>query len=281
MAVNRSLSAGDGVASQISEVQDPKNPEQIDEVAADNSLEPTTSSPVDDHVVARISQEHPVQQAPLTAPKEHETERPQKAVSADCSGKTRELTAAINTCEAEWLNANAGNCAPSPFVELAGNLDSIGAEITNEGDFSSPSALSKIEALFAKWQAFVNTMKAFIGIKEYFHPDNDFRFNRLVTLYHSDVEMIPVYETMSRMPGAQEYWLGEANKRRESRDGNLKSINNEIAKMFGLRHAYRTELKTLNGQIENEAFKEFGKMTLNLVHERILEVNEALGLQDL
>ncbi|KAI4954743.1 hypothetical protein J4E86_006053 [Alternaria arbusti] len=278
MAVNRSLSAGDGVASQISEVQDPKNPEQIDEVAADNSLEPTTSSPVDDHVVARISQEHAVQEAPLAAPKEHETKRPQKAVSEDCSGRIRELTAAINACEAEWLNANAGNSA---FVELAGILDGIGAKITKKHDFSSPSALSKIEALFAKWQTFVNTMKAFIAIKEYFNPENDFRFNRVVNLYRSDVEMIPAYETFSRLPGAQEYWLGEANKRRESRDDNLKNINNEIAKMFGLRQAYRHELEMLNGQIDHKAFKEFGKMTLNMVHERILEVNEALGLQDL
>jgi len=281
MAVNGSLSASDDVASHTSKVQDLKNLEHINTVAADDSLEPTTSSPVDSDVVARISQEHAVQEAPVAAPKEHETKRPQKAVSANCSGKIRELTAAINACEAEWLNANAGNCAPSPFVNLAGNLDGVGAKITNEGDFSSPSALSKIEVLFAKWQAFVNTMKAFIDIKEYFHPDNDFRFNRLVTLYRSDVEMIPVFETMSRMPGAQEYWLGEANKRRESRDDNLKMINNEIAKMFGLRQAYRSELETLNGQIENEAFKEFGKMTLNLVHERILEVNAALGLQDL
>ena len=178
------------------------------------------------------------------------------------------------------MNANAGNCAPSAFVNLARNLDSIGAKITSEGDFSSVSALSKIEALFAKRYAFVKTMKAFIGIKEHFHPDNDFRFNRLVTLYRSDVEMIPVYETMSRMPGAQEYWLGEANKRRESRDDNLKTINNEIAKMFGLRQAYRKELETLNGQIENEALKEFGKMTLNMVHERILEVNAELRLPD-
>ncbi|KAI4684429.1 uncharacterized protein J4E84_006419 [Alternaria hordeiaustralica] len=281
MAVNGSLSAGDDVASQTSEVQDLKDSEQIEEVAADDSLEPTTSSLADDDVTARVSQERAVQEVPLAAPKEHETERPQKAVSVDCSGRIRELTAAINACEAEWLNANAGNCAPSAFVELAGNLDDIGAKITNKGDFSSPSALSKIEALFAKWEAFVNTMKAFIGIKEYFHPDNEFRFNRLVTLYRSDVEMIPVYETMSRMPGAQEYWLGEANKRRESRDDNLKSINNEIAKMFGLRQAYRHELEMLNGQVDDKAFKEFGKMTLNMVHERILEVNEALGLEDL
>ncbi|KAI4656692.1 uncharacterized protein J4E78_006583 [Alternaria triticimaculans] len=281
MAVNGSLSAGDVVASQTSEVQDLKSPEQIDEVAADNSLEPITSSSVDGDVVARIGQEHAVQEAPMVAPKELETKRPQKVVSEDCSGRIRELTAAINACEAEWLNANAGNCAPSAFVELAGNLDSIGAEITKEGDFSSPSALSKIEALFANWHAFVNTMKAYIGIKEYFHPDNDFRFNRLVNLYRSDIEMIPVYETMSRMPGAQEYWLGEANKRRESRDDNLKSINNEIAKMFGLRQAYRHELEMLNGQVDDKAFKEFGKMTLNMVHERILQVNEDLGLQDL
>ncbi|KAI4924307.1 uncharacterized protein J4E92_007388 [Alternaria infectoria] len=281
MAVNGSLSAGDDVASQTSEVQDLKNPEQIEEVAADDSLEPATSSPVDDDVFARVNQEHAVQEAPVAAPKEHETKRPQKAVSVDCSGRIRELTAAINACEAEWLNANAGNCAPSAFVELAGNLDSIGAKITNKGDFSSPSALSKIEALFAKWQAFVKTMTAFIGIKEYFNPDNDFRINRLVNLYRSDVEMIPAYETFSRLPGAQEYWLGEANKRRESRDDNLKSINNEIAKMFGLRQAYRHELETLNRQVDNEAFKEFGKMTLNMVDERILEVNEALGLQDL
>ncbi|KAI4698592.1 hypothetical protein J4E81_005815 [Alternaria sp. BMP 2799] len=281
MAVNGSLSAGDDVASQTSEVQDLKNPEQIGEVAADDRLGPTTSSPTDDDVTARIGQEHAVQEVPLDAPKEHETTRPQTAVSEDCSGRIRELTAAINACEAEWLNANAGSCAPSAFVNLAGNLDGIGAKITNEGDFSSSSALNEIEALFAKWQAFVNTMKAFIGIKEYFHADNEFRFNRLVTLYRSDVEMIPVYETMSRMPGAQEYWLGEANKRRESRDDNLKSINNEIAKMFGLRQAYRHELGMLNGQVDDKAFKEFGKMTLDMVHERILEVNAALGLQDL
>ncbi|KAI4686012.1 uncharacterized protein J4E88_003849 [Alternaria novae-zelandiae] len=281
IAVNGSLSAGDDVASQTSEVQDLKNPEQIDEVAANDSLEPTTSFSVDDDVVARIGQERAVQEVPLAAPKEHETERPQKAVSEDCSGRIRELTAAINACEAEWLNANAGNCAPSAFVELAGILDGIGPKITKKHDFSSPSALSKIEALFAKWQTFVNTMKAFIAIKEYFNPENDFRFNRVVNLYRSDVEMIPAYETFSRLPGAQEYWLGEANKRRESRDDNLKSINNEIAKMFGLRRAYRAELETLNVQIKNEAFKEFGKMTLNMVHERILEVNEALGLQDL
>ncbi|KAI4909534.1 hypothetical protein J4E90_008231 [Alternaria incomplexa] len=281
MAVNASLLAVYDIASQTSEPQDLKDLEQIDTVAADNSLKPTSSSPVDDDVVVRIGQEHAVQEAPLAAPKEHETKRPQKAVSEDCSGRIRELTAAINACEAEWLNANAGNCAPSAFVELARNLDSIGAKITNEGDFSSLSALSEIEALFAKWQAFVDTMKAFIGIKEYFHPDNDFCFNRLVILYRSDVEMIPVYETMSRMPGAQEYWLGEANKRRESRDVNLKSINNEIAKMFGLRQAYRHELEMLNGQVDDKAFKEFGKMTLNLVHERILEVNAALGLEDL
>ncbi|KAI4621090.1 hypothetical protein J4E83_005453 [Alternaria metachromatica] len=281
MAVNGSLSAGDVVASQTSEVQDLKTPEQIDEVAADNSLEPITSSSVDGDVVARIGQEHAVQEAPMVAPKEHGTKRPQKAVSEDCSSRIRELTAAINAREAEWLNANAGNCAPSAFVELARNLDSIGAKITNEGDFSSPSALSKIEALFAKWQAFVNTMTAFIGIKDYFNTENDFRINRLVNLYRSDVEMIPVYETMRRLPGAQEYWLGEANKRRESRDDSLKSINNEIAKMFGLRQAYRHELEMLNGQIDHKAFKEFGKMTLNMVHERILEVNAALGLEDL
>ncbi|KAI4710910.1 hypothetical protein J4E89_004500 [Alternaria sp. Ai002NY15] len=281
MVVNGSLSAGDDVASQTSEVQDLKNPEQIDGVAADDSLEPTTSSSVDGDVVARVCQERAVKEAPLAAPKEHETRRPQMAVSEDCSGRIRELTVAINACEAEWLNANAGNCAPSAFVELAKNLDSIGAEITNEGDFSPETALSKIEALFANWQAFVNTMKAFIGIKEYFNPENDFRLNRLLNLYRSDVEMIPAYETLSRLPGAREYWLDEANKRRESRDDNLKTINNEIAKMFGLRRAYRTELETLNGQIENEAFKEFGKMTLNMVHERILEVNAALGLQDL
>jgi len=93
--------------------------------------------------------------------------------------------------------------------------------------------------------------------------------------------MIPAYETFSRLPGAQEYWLGEANKRRESRDDNLKMINNEIAKMFGLRRAYRTELEMLNGQVDDKAFKEFGKMTLNMVHERILGVNAALGLEDL
>ena len=58
-------------------------------------------------------------------------------------------------------------------------------------------------------------------------------------------------------------------------------INNEIAKMFGLRQTYRHELEMLNGQIDDKAFKDFGKMTLNMVHERILEVNEALGLQDL
>ncbi|KAI4925531.1 hypothetical protein J4E85_007410 [Alternaria conjuncta] len=281
IAVNASLSAGYDVASQTSKPQDLKNLEHINTVAADNSLKPTTSSAVDDDVVARVGQEHTVQEAPVAAPKEHETERPQKAVSVDCSGRIRELTAAINACEAEWLNANAGNCAPSAFVELAGNLDSIGAKITNEGDFSSPSALSKIEALFAKWQAFVKTMTAFIGIKDYFNLEIDFRLNRFLNLYRSDVEMIPAYETFSRLPGAQEYWLGEANKRRESRHDNLKIINNEIAKMFGLRQAYRHELETLNRQIENEAFKEFGKMTLNMVHERILEVNEALGLQDL
>ena len=202
MAANGSLSAGDDIASHTSEPQDFKNLDHINTVAADNSLKPTTSSPVDDDVVVRIGQEHAVQEALLAAPKKHETKRPQKAVSEDCSGRIRELTAAINACEAEWLNANAGNCAPSAFVELAGNLDSIGAKITTEGDFSSESALSKTETLFAKWQAFVKAMKAFIGIKEYFHPDNNFRFNRLVMLYHSDVEMIPVYETMSRMPGA-------------------------------------------------------------------------------
>ncbi|KAI4622458.1 uncharacterized protein J4E87_006400 [Alternaria ethzedia] len=281
MAVNGSLSASDDVASQTPKVQDLKNLEHINTVAADNSLEPVTSSSVDDDVVARVGQEHTVQEAPVATPKEHETKRPQKAVPEDCSGRIRELTAAINACEAEWLNANAGNCAPSAFVELAGNLDSIGAKITNEGDFSSESALSKIEALFAKWHAFVKTMVAFINIKEYFNPENDFRINRLINLYRSDVDMIPAYETFSRLPGAQECWLGEANKRRESRDDNLKSINNEIAKMFGLRRAYRTELETLNRQIENEAFKEFGMMTLNMVHERILEVNEALGLEDL
>jgi len=281
MAANGSLSAGDDIASHTSEPQDFKNLDHINTVAADNSLKPTTSSPVDDDVVVRIGQEHAVQEALLAAPKKHETKRPQKAVSEDCSGRIRELTAAINACEAEWLNANAGNCAPSAFVGLAGYLDGIGAKFTKEGDFSSLSALGKIEALFAKWHAFVKTMTAFIGIKDYFNPENDFRLNRLLNLYRSDVEMIPAYETFSRLPGAQECWLGEANKRRESRDDNLKSINNEIAKMFGLRRAYRTELETLNRQIENEAFKEFGMMTLNMVHERILEVNEALGLEDL
>ncbi|KAI4642826.1 hypothetical protein J4E93_006895 [Alternaria ventricosa] len=281
MILNGPLSVGDDVASQTSEAQDLKISEQIDEVAAGNSLEPTTSSFDDDDVVATTGQEHTVQDAPLAAPKEHETERPQKAVSADCSGKIRERTTAINACEAEWLNANAGNCAPSAFVELASNLDSIGAKITNKGDFSCLLALSKIKALFAKWQAFVNTMKAFIGIKDYFHSGNEFRFNRLVMLYRSDVEMISTYETFSRLPGAQGYWLSEANKRRESRDDNLKSINEEIAKMFGLRQAYRHELEMLNGQVDDKAFKEFGKMTLNMVHERILEANAALGLEDL
>lgn len=154
MAVNGSLSAGDDAARQTSEAQDHRNHKQIDEVAVDNGSRPTNSSTVDDNVVAAVSDDH--------------------------SGRIRELIVAINACEAEWLSAKAGDCAPSAFVELAKEFDGIGAKITKERDFSSPSALSKIEALFAKWQAFVNIIKTSIGVKEYFHPDHEFRFERLV-----------------------------------------------------------------------------------------------------
>ncbi|KAI4950061.1 hypothetical protein J4E91_004717 [Alternaria rosae] len=253
--VNGSLLAGNDGASQTSKVPDPGNHKHIGEVGADSGLEPTTSSTVDGNVVATVSDDH--------------------------SSRIRELTVAINACEAKWLSADAGDCAPSAFVELAKDFDGIGSKIAKERDFSSPSAWNKIEALFTKWQAFVDIMKTFIGVKEYFHPDHEFRFERLVKLYCSDVEMVFTYETLSRLPGAQEYWQNEANKRRESRDDNLKIINHGIPRMFGLRQAYRSELETVNGHIDNEVFKEFGKITLNLVHERILEVNAALRLPSL
>ena len=74
--------------------------------------------------------------------------------------------------------------------------------------------------------------------------------------------MISTYETLSRLPSAQEYWQNEANKHGESRDDTLKIINNEISRMFGLRQAYRNELGNLNGQTNTEAFKELSKIAL-------------------
>ncbi|KAF7673759.1 hypothetical protein GT037_008374 [Alternaria burnsii] len=204
-------------------------------------------------------------------------EKPEKE-SEDCSNQIRKISLAVRACDDYWLDANSSDNAPPAFVKVAEGLRTIAAQITDEGDWSSPSALSKIEALSAKWQAFIDTIKAFINITTYFHPDYDYRFERSAEQYRSDVEMVSEYETLSRLPGAPDLWRREANKRRDSRDNKTKSIKNEIHKMRDLYQGYYDTLEALQVNIDSEAMKKFADETLVDFHAKIVRVTEAFDL---
>jgi hypothetical protein len=198
--------------------------------------------------------------------------------SEDCSDQIRKISLTVHACDDYWLDANSSDSAPPAFVKVAEGLHTIAAQITDEGDWRSPSALSKIEALSAKWQAFLDTIKAFINITTYFHPDYDYRFKRSAEQYRSDVEMVSEYETLSRLPGAPDLWQREANKRRDSRDNKTKSIKNEIYKMKGLYQGYCDALEALQVNVDSEAMKKFADETLVDFHAKIVRVTEAFDL---
>ncbi|KAB2109698.1 hypothetical protein AG0111_0g1710 [Alternaria gaisen] len=198
--------------------------------------------------------------------------------SEDCSDQTRKISLAVRACDDYWLDANSSDNAPPAFVKVAEGFRTIAAQITDEGDCNSPSALSKIEALSAKWQAFIETIKAFINITTHFHPDYDYRFERSTEQHRSDVEMASEYETLSRLPGAPDLWRREANKRRDSRDNKTKSAKNEIHKMKGLYQGYYDTLEALQMNVDCEAMKKFADETLVDFHAKIVRATEAFDL---
>jgi hypothetical protein len=198
--------------------------------------------------------------------------------SEDCSDQIRKISLAVRACDDYWLDANSSDNAPPAFVKVAEGLRTIAAQITDEGDWSSPSALSKIEALSAKWQAFIDTIKAFINITTHFHRDYDYRFERSAEQYRSDVEMVSAYDTLSRLPGAPDLWRREANKRRDSRDNKTKSIKNEIHKMQNLYQGYYNTLEALQVNVDCEALKKFADETLVDFHAKIVRATEAFDL---
>jgi hypothetical protein len=204
-------------------------------------------------------------------------ENPEKE-SEYCSNQIRKISLAVHACDDYWLDAKSSDNAPPAFIKVAEGLRTIAAQITDEGDWSSPSALSKIEALSAKWQAFIDTIKAFINITTYFHPDYDYRFERSAEQYRSDVEMGSEYETLSRLPDAADLWRREANKRRDSRDNKTKFIKNEIHKMKGLYQGYYDTLEALQVNVDSEAMKKFADETLVDFHAKIVRVTEAFDL---
>jgi hypothetical protein len=204
-------------------------------------------------------------------------ENPEKE-SEYCSNQIRKISLAVRACDDYWLDAKSSDNAPPAFIKVAEGLRTIAAQITDEGDWSSPSALSKIEALSAKWQAFIDTIKAFINITTYFHPDYDYRFERSAEQYRSDVEMGSEYETLSRLPDAADLWRREANKRRDSRDNKTKFIKNEIHKMKGLYQGYYDTLEALQVNVDSEAMKKFADETLVDFHAKIVRVTEAFDL---
>jgi hypothetical protein len=201
--------------------------------------------------------------------------------SEDCSGQIRKISLAIRACDDYWLDANSNENAPPAFVKVAEGLRTIATQITDEGDWSSPSALSKIEALSVKWQAFIDTIKAFINITTYLHPDYDYRFERSAEQYRSDVQMVSEYETLSRLPGSPDLWRREANKRRDSRDNKTKSIKNEIHKIQDLYQEYYDTLEALQVTVDCEAMKKFADDTLIDFHAKIVRVTEAFDLHHL
>jgi hypothetical protein len=253
--------------SETIEALDAK-PDELEQAALVSKTKDTTATKPDE-------QKSPKQKR---SEKEPGTKKPQKAVPEDCSNQIKELVLVINACETAWRQANSGGGAPSAFVKLAQDLDSIGAEITREGDFQSPLALIKIGAFSTKWQAFANTIKAYSGITEYFHPDYDYRFKRIVEQYRSDVEMLSEYEALSQLPGAPDLWQNEADKRREAKDDKLETVKNEISKMLGLYEAYYVALETLRVHFDCEALKEFADETLIRFHAHIVQANEAFDL---
>jgi hypothetical protein len=344
-------SSGDGdIGQEAKKAQELQVDEPIVEAESDDGQDLTSSSSVDDNVIAMIDRRHAVQELPVaentssgafcetynvsdimeemdaqlkslalqfktiealdakadeleqtalvskmkdataTKPDEQKspeqkrsenepgTKMPQNAVSEDCSNQIKELVLAVNACKADWLQANSGGGAPSAFVKLAQDLESIGAEITREGAIHSPLALSKIGALPTKWQAFTNAINAYCGITEYFHSNYDYRFKRFAEQYRSDVEMLSEYEALSQLPGAPDLWRNEADKRRKARDDKLETVKNEISKMLGLYEVYYVALETLRVHFDCEALKEFADETLIRFHAHIVQANEAFNL---
>ncbi|KAH8636353.1 hypothetical protein IG631_08188 [Alternaria alternata] len=198
--------------------------------------------------------------------------------SEDCSEQIRKISLAVRACDDYWLDANSSNNAPLAFVKVTEGLRTIAAQITDEGDWSSRSALSKIEALSAKWQAFIDTIKAFINITTHFHPHYYYRFERSAEQYRSDVEMVSEYETLSRLPGALDLWRREANKRRDLKDNKTKSIKNEIHKMQGLYQEYYDTLEALQVNVDSDAMKKFADETLVEFHAKIVRATDAFDL---
>ena len=209
---------------------------------------------------------------------EEKFEEESEQESEDCSDQIRKISLAVRACDDYWLDANSSDNAPPAFVKVAEGLRTIAAQIIDEGDWSSPSALSKIEALSAKWQAPIDMIKAFINITAHFHSDYDYRFERSAEQYRSDVEMVSEYETLSRLPGAPDLWRREANKRRDLKDNKTKSIKSEIQKMQGLYQEYYDTLEAVQVNVDCEALKKFADETLVDFHAKIVRVTEAFDL---
>jgi hypothetical protein len=199
--------------------------------------------------------------------------------SEDCSGQIKELASTINTCSTYWLDANSGNNAPSAFIKIAEDLQIIMENITSEGNWKSPSALSKMEVLSTKWQMFIATIKAYIDITTHFHPDYDYRLERFLEQYRSDIGMMSEYESLSQLPGAPDIWRNEANKRRKARDSKLEFIVNEISIMQNLYQAYYSALVTLRVHIDCEALEKMANETLICFHAKIVRASDDFGLQ--
>jgi hypothetical protein len=199
--------------------------------------------------------------------------------SEDCSSHIKELASTINTCSTYWLDANSGNNAPSAFIKIAEDLQIVMENINSEGDWKSPSALSKMEALSTKWQMFITTIKAYIDITTHSHPDYDYRLERFLEQYRSDIVMISEYESLNQLPGTPDIWRNEANKRREARDSKFEFIFNEISIMQGLYQAYCSALETLRVHIDCEALEEMADETLICFHAKIVRASDAFGLQ--
>lgn len=130
-----------------------------------------------------------------------------------------------------------------------------------------------------KWHTFINTIKAYIDITTYFHPDYDYRFKRSAEQYRSDIEMTSEYETLSRLPGAPDLWRNEANKRREAGNNELESIKNEIPKMKSLYQAYYDALEMMGASIDCEALGQFADETLFRFDAKIVRASVAFDLQ--
>ncbi|KAL1801513.1 hypothetical protein ACET3X_001855 [Alternaria dauci] len=212
---------------------------------------------------------------------EEESEEEPEETLEDCSEEIKQITLDVQACVAYWVDVNLSNNAPLAFIKIVEDLRTTAAKFTDEGDWTSPSALSKIEALAAKWQSFTDTIKALINISTYFHPDYDYRFGRSAEKYRVDIEMMSEYDILSRLPGALDRWAEEANKRRESRENMSQYMKNEILKMKSLYQDYYTALEALQASIDCEEMKRFADETLVDFHTKIVRASVEFDLQDM